>query len=64
MGGGEGEEEEEVCGWGRRKNRKGREGGGSHGILEGSWGLGCVGIGGWGCEEEEEQEGVEGVMGF
>jgi len=30
---------------------------GGHGILEGSWGFGCRGIGGWGEEEEEEEVG-------
>ena len=29
---------------------------GGHGILEGSWGFGCRGIGGWGEEEEEDEE--------
>ena len=50
-------------GGGWRNERKRREGGG-HGILEGSWGLGCRGIGGWGEEEEEEEEGGREVMGF
>ena len=42
-------------GGGRRKKRKSRVGG--HGILEGSWGLGCLGIGGWWEEEEEDEDG-------
>ena len=49
-------------GWG--KKRKEREEGGDHGILEGSWELGCRGVGGWGKEEEEEEEDGGGVMGF
>ena len=36
-------------------------GGGGHGTLEATWGLGCRGIGGWG--EEEEEEGVMGLKG-
>ena len=35
---------------------------GGHGTLEGPWGFGCRGIGGWGEVEEKEEEG-EGVMG-
>ena len=27
-----------------------------HGILEATWGLGCLDIGGWGKEEEKEEE--------
>ena len=27
-----------------------------HGIIEGSWGFGCRGIGGWGKEEEEDEQ--------
>ena len=27
-----------------------------HGILEGSWRFGCRGIGGWGKEEEEDEQ--------
>ena len=44
-------------GGGRRKKRKSR--GRGHGILEGSWGLGCRGIGGWWEGEEEDEDGGE-----